>query len=324
MIDFINPNNKKVLIKKKEYYIDADGNKFNIKKEILRFVNTDDYTNNFSFQWKLFKKTQIDLKGKKNSESKERFFAVTNWESENLKDINILEAGSGAGRFTHIMLEYTNANIYSFDFSNSVESNYENNFKYQKNLKIFQADIYNIPFKNNSFDKIICLGVLQHTPDIKKSIECLVEKLKVGGEIIIDFYAINGWWTKISAKYLLRPLTKKLDHETLLKIITKTISVNIYIFKFFYFLKIGFLARFLPMCDISSFPKNIDKKTLREMAILDTFDQYSPMYDNPQKPIDVINMLIKNKINIKFSGTIYYGEKGKGYVIRGIKQDNEK
>lgn len=34
MIDFINPYNKKILTKKKEYYIDEDGNKFNIKRKI--------------------------------------------------------------------------------------------------------------------------------------------------------------------------------------------------------------------------------------------------------------------------------------------------
>ena len=34
----------------------------------------------------------------------------------------------------------------------------------------------------------------------------LIKKTKKGGSIVVDFYPYNGFWTKIDAKYLLRPI----------------------------------------------------------------------------------------------------------------------
>jgi len=42
-----------------------------------------------------------------------------------------------------------------------------------------------MPFPNNSFDKVFCFGVLQHTPDFDASIKVLIEKAKPGGEIVV-------------------------------------------------------------------------------------------------------------------------------------------
>jgi cyclopropane fatty-acyl-phospholipid synthase-like methyltransferase len=91
--------------------------------------------------------------------SKTRFFAETNWDKEDLTGKNILEVGSGAGRFTQIILDHTNANLYSVDYSNAVEANYKNNGPHQR-LQLFQASIYEMPFAKAQFDKVICIGVL--------------------------------------------------------------------------------------------------------------------------------------------------------------------
>ena len=74
-----------------------------------------------------------------------------------------------------------------------------------------------MPFPDGSFDKVFCLGVLQHTPDFEASVRALVVKARPGGEIVVDFYPIRGWWTKLNAKYLLRPLTKRMSHDRLLE-----------------------------------------------------------------------------------------------------------
>ena len=78
-----------------------------------------------------------------------------------------MEAGSGAGRFTEVLLQ-TGAEVFSFDYSNAVEANLSNNGE-KLNLHLFQGDILNIPFPEEYFDKVICLGVLQHTPDPEKA-----------------------------------------------------------------------------------------------------------------------------------------------------------
>ena len=136
---------------------------YEIINYIPRFVDSH-YASNFGFQWNIHNKTQLD---KKNlfSISEKRFFETTNW-TKILNNEVILEAGCGMGRFTEQALK-TGATVISFDMSIAVEANYENNKN--ENLLVLQADIYNMPFKDNFFNKIFCFGVLQHSPDPEKS-----------------------------------------------------------------------------------------------------------------------------------------------------------
>lgn len=205
-----------------------------ITNNIPRFVVIgSDYTTNFGFQWNLFKKSQMDSQNSGKTMSQSRFFEQTQWNEEDLTNINILEAGSGAGRFSEIVLNYTKANLYSFDYSNAVEANYENNKEFKDRFCLFQASIYEIPFEPNQFDKTFCFGVLQHTPDFKQSVYALCDTLKINGELIIDFYHIKGWWTKINAKYILRPFIKHWSNEKLLNKIEKNVDWMIKLSHFF-------------------------------------------------------------------------------------------
>ena len=43
------------------------------------------------------------------------------WNETDLSGCNVLEVGSGAGRFTEVVLTYTKANLYSVDYSNAVK-----------------------------------------------------------------------------------------------------------------------------------------------------------------------------------------------------------
>ena len=234
-----------------------------------------------------------------------RLKLTTDWNFKKLNNNSILEVGSGAGRFSREILKNTSANLFSVDFSDSVFSNYENNKDFVKdksNFSLFRASIYKMPFKRGSFDKVLCLGVLQHTPNIDESIKCLIEKTKPGGEIVTDFYPLKGWWTKIHAKYLLRPFLKKLNNERLLKLIKMFVP-------FFYCISLalnktglGILSRFIPICDIRTMPKNVTN--LRDWIVLDTFDMFSAEYDEPQKIKNVVKIFKKYKTKITFSGYI--------------------
>ena len=77
-----------------------------------------------------------------------------------------------------------------------------NNLARASRLKLVQASIYEMPFQDNTFDKVFCFGVLQHTPSFKNSIKSLVKKVKKNGEVIVDFYPSNGLITRIHSKYL--------------------------------------------------------------------------------------------------------------------------
>ena len=50
-----------------------------------------------------------------------------------------------------------------------------------------------MPFEPASYDYVVCLGVLQHTPDTEESIAKLWEMVRPGGRLIIDHYRWNLW-----------------------------------------------------------------------------------------------------------------------------------
>lgn len=320
-IPLINPTSRRTLVKTDQGLCEDSVLVFPRVQGAYRLVQSEsNYTDNFGFQWNKFQRTQIDRENTTSALSKTRFFAQTNWDKEDLTGQNILEVGSGAGRFTQVVLDYTKANVYSLDYSDAVAANYRNNGHHGERLQLFQASIYEMPFPHNSFDKVFCFGVLQHTPDFRKSIEALVHKVKPGGELAVDFYPINGWWTKVHAKYIFRPVTKKMSHSRLLALIEKNADGLIRTSALFDKAGIGrFASRFLPVCDINgTMPRNITREELREWVILDTFDMFSPEHDHPQKISTVKKWFEDFGMKVTFAGKVPYLHCVSS-VVRGIK-----
>lgn len=292
-IQLINPFTKNFLVQAAEGLMENYTLTFPKKNGAYRIVEDNNYTQNFGYQWNKFVGTQVD-KASKLAISKTRFFAETNWDKEELAGKNILEVGSGAGRFTQIILDHTKANLYSVDYSNAVEANYKNNGGNER-LHLFQASIYDMPFARAQFDKVLCIGVLQHTPNFEQSVKALIEMAKPGAEVVVDFYAVNGWWTKLHAKYMYRRFTKKMNHEKLHQLIESNIDWMIKASLFFTKIGLGkIINRFIPICDIDgTLPSSLLYKQLRELCVLDTFDMFSPEYDNPQTISTVVSWFKK-------------------------------
>jgi ubiquinone/menaquinone biosynthesis C-methylase UbiE len=317
-IELVNPFNGRQLIPTSTGLTDNGQIIFQNENGAYRIVKDDNYSDNFGYQWNMFAGTQLD-KTSKLDISKKRFFAETGWDKEDLTGKNILEVGSGAGRFTQILLDFTKGNVYSVDYSNAVEANFKNNGPNER-LHLFQASIYEMPFAKEQFDKLVCLGVLQHTPDVEKSIDSLIKMAKSGAELVVDFYPITGWWTRLNAKYMLRPYSKKMSHEKLYKKIDRNIDWLIKASRSFSKIGLGrIFNRFLPICDIDgTLPKGLPYDQLRELCVLDTFDMYSPQYDQPQKIKDVITYFKKYGMKEVWGGFIYY-DNCRAAVVKGIK-----
>jgi len=233
------------------------------------------YTNSFGFQWLKHARTQLDSYVGKPI-SRDRLFSVTGW-PPCLTGQRILEAGSGAGRFTEILLS-TGAQIWSFDSSESVEANRANN-GHHTNLHLFRADIFNIPRDAGLFDKVLCLGVLQHTPDPKRAFMELTKFVKPGGQIVIDVYK-KTIFSRLQWKYFLRPFTRWIPTRVLYGMVCVAVPVLLPLAIATYKIFGSLGTRLFP---IASYPTlSLPYKIHKQWSILDTFDMYSPRYDNPQ------------------------------------------
>ncbi len=317
-IHLINPSSGATLSQRPGGLTDNAGTIFPFTNGAYRFVLGETYADSFGFQWNKFEKTQIDRYQRAAAQSRERFLAVTHWDKQDLRNQNILEVGSGAGRFSSIVLECTNATLYSVDYSNAVEANFRNNGPHDR-LHLFQASVYELPFAPRQFDRVFCFGVLQHTPDFKKSVQSLANMVKPGGELIVDFYPVKGWYTKLHSKYILRPITRRMDHRRLLSLIDKNVDRLIAAYRFFDSVGLGRVVnRFIPVCDIRrTIPHQLPDNELREWTILDTFDMFSPAHDHPQKLSTVVRWFRESGLVNVEGNVVRYGEGNQVTVVRG-------
>ncbi len=270
---------------KKGWLISDDGeHRYPIVNFIPRFVEKENYASNFGYQWDIHARTQYDrFTGCDASER--RLFEETRW-PRNLSGERIVEVGSGAGRFTEHLVS-TGAFVVSFDYSNAVETNYKLNGK-MNNLLVVQGDIYNPPVPDESFDRVLCVGVIQHTPFPKKAFLRLPALLRAGGNLVVDVYrrdkGIRGLAKKVlQTKYWVRPVTRRMKPSLLYRVCSYHIRLMWPFVKLVNRLpKIGpILVRTMLVADNGA-GYQIPDSLRKEWALLDTFDWLSPMYDDPQ------------------------------------------
>jgi SAM-dependent methyltransferase/uncharacterized protein YbaR (Trm112 family) len=256
------------------------GTRFPIENYIPRFVGSDNYARGFGFQWNKHARTQID-KFNGTQITTDRFFECTGWERGELEGQRILEAGCGAGRFTDVMLD-AGFEVFSLDYSSAVDACLANHGLHPR-LHIIQGDMCRVPFAAESFDKVFCFGVLQHTPDVKKSFMSLAGMLRPGGQIATDVYARTLKAMMHYPRYVLRPLAKRLRPEVLYGIIKALVPVLLPIS--ILLKRIPGIGRYIyPLIPVANYwgTLPLDKGQLKEWSVIDTFDWLASWYDQPQ------------------------------------------
>lgn len=258
-----------------------------IVRNLARFVSSESYASNFGFQWNQFDRLQVD-RHMNNKLSRDRFYRTTGW-PERMEGERILEAGCGSGRFTDLALE-TGAEVFSFDLSLAVEAAWRNNAGSPR-LTLFQASIYEIPLRKASFDKIFCMGVLQHCPDVHRAFCSLLPFLRPGGEIVVDIYEKKRGLPPL--KYIARPFFRPLGTRGIYRVLSWTIPPAFELKKILHSIPaVGpTLAGLIPIGPISHRDRglNYTDQELKQVKILSALDMLSPTYDQPQKIEDVAN-----------------------------------
>lgn len=257
---------------------DDCGARYPVTNGIPRFVEADNYASSFGYQWNLFRKEQIDSHNG-TTLSADRLWSETGWTPEELKGKWVLDVGCGAGRFLDAS-SMSEAEVVGIDISSAIGAAKEN-LQGRENVHFIQASIYDLPFKPGVFDYVYCIGVIQHTPDRDRSLRSIAEMVKPDGEIAVTIYPRKPW-TKLFSKYWVRPITKRMKKETLLKLIQGIMPAAFPLTDLLFRVPVlgkGFMFA-IPVANYVH-DEQLSRDQRYAWAILDTFDMLSPAFDQP-------------------------------------------
>lgn len=267
-------------IKSGELWSDDDCHRYEIRDFIPRFVPAENYASNFGLQWNRFRRTQLDsVSGV--PISRDRFYRYTRWTPEELEGKRVLDIGCGAGRFAEIALK-AGAHVVALDYSGAVDACRANLAAFPR-LQVVQGDVFSLPFEPGQFDFVYCLGVLQHTPDVRRAFFAIPPMLRAGGRLAVDVYPWllrNLMWSK----YWIRPLTRRLPADRLFPLVEGATPSMLRVSRTV--ARIPLVGRYLrymiPVVNYESVYPLSDAQ-LEEWAVLDTFDMLAPAHDHPQR-----------------------------------------
>jgi SAM-dependent methyltransferase len=255
----------------------AQGHAYTVRDGIPRFVDGSTYADHFGLQWKTFKRTQLDsYTGSGITRDRlKRAIGDTLWHS--LAGRDVLECGCGAGRFTEILID-RGARVTSVDLSSAIEANAEN-FPPGDSHRIAQADIMQLPFAQQTFDVVLCLGVVQHTPSPEKTIEELYRFVKPGGTLVIDHYTYD-LRRYTSTLPLYRAWMKRLPLDSAMNVTERLVDVFLPWHKRFAHVPVvrSVLGRLSPVQAYYAEHPELDDRIQREWALLDTHDGLTDWY----------------------------------------------
>jgi SAM-dependent methyltransferase len=124
----------------------------------------------------------------------------------------ILEVGPGSGFNSRFMAEHTCGEVFAVDISAAAHTTFRNT-RHLRNCHAVQADLMDLPFPDGHFDFIIADGVLHHTPDTRRAVAALVQKLQPGGQFFFYIYRRMGAARAFCDQHLRQHLSKLSPEE---------------------------------------------------------------------------------------------------------------
>lgn len=97
--------------------------------------------------------------------------------------VSLLDLGCGPGVFSRLLAE-KGFKVYGVDYSGEMIKVAKERSE-GKGIDFQAGDAYNLPFKEKSFDAVICLGIFQNLEDPNKALKEINRVLKIGGAAVI-------------------------------------------------------------------------------------------------------------------------------------------
>lgn len=204
---FICPNCREELSKKSNCYVCLScGAGFSIKRGIPLFFQEENSPIKTFYEKNPFPDyDRLDSRQSLIERAKRGIF--TQLLDEQISDkAKILEVGCGTGQLSNFLSLNHRRTIFATDICiNSLKKGL--NFASKNNLNnvhFAQMDLFNPVFKPNSFDVVICNGVLHHTRDPYLGFQSIVKLVKRGGLLIIGLYNPFGRFPTYVRRFIFR------------------------------------------------------------------------------------------------------------------------
>lgn len=283
-----------------------------------RFVR-DGAQESFSLQWNRFWDVQLDSRNG-TTLSRDRLLEQSRLTRDDFRGKLVLEVGCGAGRFTEVLLAF-GAKVIATDYSAAVDACARTNSAARQSATLLtaQADVFHLPLRQE-FDIVLGYGMLQHTGNPRRALECLWSRVKPGGVLLVDRYAADLRQGS-PLKYAMRPFTRRIPATTLLEAIEafcrRAVPVERAILSRIQGNGLQRFVRYVVNRSPNSvYPINleiegkIDHDVAFRWSVLDTFDQYAPLYDRPCTESQWKRELTR----LKFGAVERIGRSGQGHV----------
>ena len=188
----------------------SGGHEYRIVGGVPRFVNADEYADTFSKQ-RLYVRRHFD-EYRQDTSGDQVFGPATGFSDEAIREGISLEVGCGYGRFIDVV-QRMEGKVVGVDLStHSIELAYDFAGR-RPNVYLAQCDLFKLPFRQGTFDRVFSVGVLHHTPDTRKAFEAIVPYAKSSGDISIWVYHPVKSGKKTADVY--RHVTTHLPHSVL-------------------------------------------------------------------------------------------------------------